>query len=66
MIERNRRECKLCKEHKDRIFDGRYPNNKDKRWVGQDGLLWVGSICGQCNRSRAKTNMQKARANEKV
>lgn len=64
MIESNIRKCKSCFENKQRIYDGKYPNNKDKRWRDEKGLLWMGNICGECNKSRAKGVMKKVRANE--
>lgn len=63
-MEVNNRKCKSCSELKSRIFDGKYPNNKDKRWRDDKGLLWMGNICGECNQSRAKVVMKKVRANE--
>lgn len=65
-MEINVRLCKNCKVKKQRIEAGKYPNGRDKRWKDESGLLWNGSICGECNRTRAKGVMKKVRANEKV
>ena len=64
-MEINNRVCKLCKDSKQRIEDGKYPNGRDKRWKDQDNLLWNGNICGKCNQSRAKGIMKKVRSNVK-
>jgi hypothetical protein len=64
-MEINIRQCKICKGKKQRIYDGKYPNNRDKKWRDETGLLWVGNICGECNQDRAKGVMRKVRSNEK-
>lgn len=63
MVESNIRECKVCFIKKQRIFDGKYPNNRDKKWKDEAGLLWNGNICGKCNRDRVMRVMQKVRKN---
>lgn len=63
--EQNYHTCKSCLKLKKRIQDGRY-NQKDKRWMDEDGLLWSGKVCGSCNRDRAKETMRKARARKDV
>jgi hypothetical protein len=65
MVEVNDRVCKVCNVKKQRIFDGKYPNSRDKKWRDETGLLWSGNVCGSCNRDRAKNVMKKARSNEK-
>lgn len=55
--EANKHICKVCKELKNRIEDGYYPN-ANKKYRGDDGLLWSGKICGICNQKRLKIAMQ--------
>jgi hypothetical protein len=64
IMESNKRVCKTCLQLKDRISAGKFPNGRDKKWVGQDGLLWNGASCGKCNQNRAKLVMKKVRSNE--
>lgn len=58
--ERNKRQCKVCKEIKDRILQGKF-NLKDKKWVDPEGGLWNGSVCPKCNRDRVRGLMKKLR-----
>jgi hypothetical protein len=51
--------CKICGELKKRIYAGLYPNLKDKRYIGEDGLLWSGLRCGPCQALNAKKNMKR-------
>jgi hypothetical protein len=60
-MEINKRLCKCCGQLRQRIEDGKYPNGKNKKWRDEDGKLWSGSVCGQCNNGRAKEVMRKAR-----
>lgn len=64
-MESNLRKCKICNETKNRIYEGKYPNGRDKKWRDDKGLLWVGNICGECNQQRSKGVMKKVRLNEK-
>jgi hypothetical protein len=59
--EENYHTCKVCLKLKKRTQDGKF-NEKDKRWMDEDGLLWSGKVCGSCNRDRARETMRKARA----
>lgn len=63
--ESNLRLCKRCNEVKRRTLSGKYPDNRDKKYVGDDGLLWNGSTCGICNRKRAKEIMAARRLRQK-
>jgi hypothetical protein len=64
MTEVNKRKCKVCGEDKNRIFIGKYPNNKDKKWAGDAGKLWNGNICGECNVLASNQKMRKIRGKE--
>lgn len=57
----NIRVCKFCKEPRKRIYDGKFPNGKNKRWRDESGKQWVGDTCGICNLNRSKENMKKKR-----
>lgn len=63
-MEQGKRTCKICKEEKNRICIGKYPNNKDKKWAGDNGKLWMGNICPECNLIRSNNIMKKARFND--
>lgn len=52
--------CKVCKEIKDRIFNGYY-NPLDKRWVDINKDLWNGRVCPPCNAIRIMKAMKKMR-----
>lgn len=60
MNETNKRQCKICKDLKDRTLQGKF-NEKDKKWVDPEGKLWNGSVCPPCNRDRVKNLMKKLR-----
>jgi hypothetical protein len=66
MNEINRRKCRVCGEEKNRIAAGKFPNNRDKKWAGDNGKLWNGKVCPECNVSRAGDTMKKLRSNEKA
>lgn len=61
-MEQNLRICKICKQLKNRIQDGKFTNNKDKRWRDESGKLWNGSICPHCNNERLKNKMKEKRS----
>lgn len=61
MQESNVRLCKVCKQLKQRIQDGKF-NGKDKKWRDESNLLWNGSTCPQCNRERVKNKMKEKRS----
>jgi len=54
--------CAVCQEPKKRIQAGKYPDNRNKRWVDDKGDLWVGRKCPECVRSAMKARMQKLRS----
>lgn len=57
--------CKVCKEEHKRIFIGRYPNGRCKKWVDERGKEVMGLTCSSCNTERAKRIMQRTRAMKK-
>ena len=65
-METNKRLCKVCNILKDRIETGKYPDNKNKKYVDETGKLWNGSVCSSCNVIRASANMKKIRAKRKA
>lgn len=62
MSESNLRKCKSCKELKNRIQDGKFPNGRDKRWVNENGKQWNGSKCADCVIAKSRETMKKIRA----
>ena len=68
MHERDDRECKVCKQMKERIMVGRFPNGRDKKFANSNGVLWNGKTCPDCHREVTKTRQmddRKAKANAK-
>lgn len=62
-MEANKRLCKICKELKTRITDGKF-DEKNKRYVDENGWLWNGSKCPQCQLISVREKM-KARREKK-
>lgn len=60
-MEQDKRKCSRCKELRERIQDGRFPNGNNKRWRDEFGKMWSGNVCGECNQVRAKESMKKTR-----
>lgn len=56
-MEQNLRICKICKQMKKRIMDGKF-DEKNKRWKDENGKLWSGSYCPDCNKERVKIKMR--------
>lgn len=61
MIESNKSHCKQCGVLKSRIEDGKYPNSKNKRYKDEEGKLWSGRVCPQCQVLKTKENQRKLR-----
>jgi len=59
--EKQLKECKVCHEVKERIHDGKYPDEKNTRWVNQDGKQWSGRTCPECHVQKMNLLMQKKR-----
>lgn len=51
--------CKVCAQVKKRIRSGQYTKKigKTPKWVGEDGLIWNGLVCGQCHRNQTAVRM---------
>lgn len=64
MIEKNLRLCKICELLRIRINDGRFPNGKNKRFRDEQGNLWSGNVCGECNKKRIAEAMARKRKGE--
>lgn len=58
--ERNLRQCKVCKEIKLRILDGKYNDGRNKKWKDENGKLWNGNNCSDCHKEIQK-EIQKIR-----
>jgi hypothetical protein len=63
--ESNLSKCSKCQEIKVRTQDGFYPDNRNKRWIDENGELWVGRKCSSCVKSHMKGRMSKLRAERK-
>lgn len=61
-----KKECKVCKQLKERIFVGRFPDGRNKKWRDESGKLWSGLVCGICNVKRSHDMMKKGRNERKV
>lgn len=53
--------CKVCGQLKKKIEAGKYPKGKTKKYVNEQGKLWNGKMCPDCNVARAKKTMQAVR-----
>jgi hypothetical protein len=49
------KECKECKQLKKRILDKTYKDG-NRRYLGEDGLMWNGRMCGACHQGRVRTD----------
>lgn len=61
IMEKNKRECKVCYKLKDRILKGKFKGCKDKQWIDKSGSCWNGKICPDCNRVRVMLVMRNKR-----
>lgn len=61
MTESNLSHCKVCAQLKHRIEDGKYPNSQNKRYKDEQGKLWSGRVCPQCQVLKTKENQRKLR-----
>lgn len=64
-MEINKRACKVCKELKNRILDGSF-DSKNKRYVDENGWLWNGSKCPQCQLTSVREKMKLKREKKSV
>lgn len=60
-MEQNKTFCKICKQLKFRIEDGKFPDGKNKKWKDESGKQWNGKYCYSCNLIRVKTKMKEKR-----
>lgn len=58
-------QCKICKLECKRIFAGRYPNGKDKKWVDESGREFSGKVCPKCHAERCAKRVALKRRNAK-
>jgi len=63
--EQNLVRCKKCNDLKFRILCGKFNNGKDKRWIDENGKLWNGKLCPECNKKRSLVTMRKIRNERK-
>lgn len=61
MSEINLHECKACLIKKTRMLAGRYPSNNNK-YTDEQGRLWSGRLCPDCNHSRLLITMRQKRS----
>jgi hypothetical protein len=66
MIESNKTICKKCQQMKTRTEDGKYPNSKNKRYIDDQGKLWNGKTCPDCQKNKTKENMKQMRFNRQL
>ena len=43
------KQCKVCKEYKLKISDGKRPDNRNTRFIGECGKEWNGRVCPKCH-----------------
>lgn len=60
-MEVNKRICKVCGELKNRILVGKF-DDKNKKYHGDDGKLWNGSVCPQCHKEQVRAKMKLTRS----
>lgn len=60
-METNKRHCKLCNFLLVRIAAGKYPNNKDTKYIDEYGKEWSGRVCPGCHKRNNKQRMRKIR-----
>lgn len=56
--------CKVCEQPKVAILAGKF-DNRNKKWVDEEGKAFNGLTCSSCNSSRVKNNMKKLRFDRK-
>jgi len=63
--EANLSKCKSCQEIKQRIQNGKQPDNINKVWVDEHGKKWNGRKCPDCVVKGMKDRMSKLRSERK-
>lgn len=61
MEESNLRECKICKQLKQRIAAGKF-DDKNKRYNDENGKAWMGNTCSSCHKEEIRKRMKAMRA----
>lgn len=62
--ELNLSKCSICGEIKPRICIGKYPDNKNKKYIDDKGSLYVGRKCPECVKSHMKNRMREFRSKD--
>lgn len=65
-MEANKTLCKICKQIKLRIEDGKFPDGKNKKWKDESGGQWNGKVCHSCDLIRVKNKMKEKRSEKKI
>jgi hypothetical protein len=55
------KQCKICNQYKIKINDGKRPDGRNTRFVGEDGLEWCGKICPVCHKNNVKNHLANKR-----
>jgi len=63
--ESNLSKCSKCQEIKLRKQEGFYPDGRNKKYIDEDGNLYVGRKCPSCVKSHMLGRMRKLRADRK-
>jgi len=50
-LDNHEKKCKICGELKKRIRGGSFTKKAGStpKWLGEDGKLWNGLVCGKCH-----------------
>ncbi len=56
--------CVQCGETKIRYLAGKYPDNKNKKWVDENGLEWSGHTCSICHREKSANRKRLKKLNK--
>lgn len=57
--------CKICNKECKRIFAGRYPNGKDKKWTDENGREFNGKMCPACHAEKCASRIVERKVNAK-
>lgn len=61
--DKDKKICKICGILKTRIFNG-YFDTLNRRWIGEDNLLWNGRTCGECHQNKMAAHQRKKRSEQ--
>ncbi len=65
-MEIQQKHCKVCGQLKSRIACGKFGDGRSKRWLDENGKQWNGLMCPDCQRNRARSNMERLRLDKKL